>query len=389
MTRLLLSLALLSGARTAAACGALFTSSTASAISSDFRAVMVPGDSTTTWVVQTAYSGDATAFTWVLPIPGLVHDSQAGTVSTESFSQLINATDPRFTPSDDGGGGCAAGKSDAGFNSRGGGGVEVLQVIDAGVYDLTVLDADVSADLTGWLTEQGYSVPAAAEAALDAYAADGWYFLAVRVDGAAVAGEVTGLPALAFTLDSTRTVFPLAVSATSAAEEIGVAVFTLASSRWQPVEGYATPELGDRYEDDPGDFSSWYEDKVREAQGGGRAWVLEYAGDLGEAYSGATASDTAWYGYSDATPMLDELVAGGLLSQAQADDAGFVTRYRAFLSPALLTDDLSLEDSGDLNAYAVDMTDEAPGCAGLLPPGLLLLIAGGWPLHRRRRARRG
>jgi len=64
-----------------------------------------------------------------------------------------------------------------------GGGVQVLETKELGLYDIAILKATSSADLLKWLQDNGYLVPAEAKSVLDKYVAKGnYYFVANKID---------------------------------------------------------------------------------------------------------------------------------------------------------------------------------------------------------------
>lgn len=98
-----------------------------------------------------------------------------------------------------------------------------------GGYQVTILHGGTGATLFAWLASHGYALPTGATPILRAYAAQGWYFVALRLAHRA-AGEIKPL-AIAF--PSYRIIYPMRLSA-MATGPFGLELFVNAD---KPVRG--------------------------------------------------------------------------------------------------------------------------------------------------------
>src|SRR5262245_33080517 len=177
----------------------------------------------TTAHIRVQYSGKASEFGWLLPLPS-VPTLELGT--DELFAKLSQLTRPRYlpvvttdpecasraAPQSSGSGGCGASLGGAdnsaalecvpacpvGSHCTGtgcvddtpDGGVDKVVVIQGSVgpYDYAVLKADDKTDMLAWLMKNRYFVPDAIGTAVTPYIHPGGYFLALKLR----AGESTG-----------------------------------------------------------------------------------------------------------------------------------------------------------------------------------------------------
>lgn len=180
------------------------------------------------------FAGTPTDFAWLVPVPSLPEVSEA---DPELFRQLSALTAPVYR-SRDSFWDCGSRYDDVtGAGGPDAGGVEVIDDDVIGIYrTLVVASADAGAlvdSLTTWgfLHEDNLAVVAPV---LADYVAEGWYFVAMSVDSAAVAGvewpygKAADSPAMpyywqpalqpmTFRFFSAQPVYPLRISQVSAA----------------------------------------------------------------------------------------------------------------------------------------------------------------------------
>ncbi len=141
---------------------------------------------------QIEYSGAPESFAWVLPVkPGAVVQ-----VSSDAwFDTLDAATNTQiFQPSincDNGGGsgfGCGmsdeslAGRAfDDGPNAAGGPSVNVVSRGTVGPYSTVTLNTQTPGALNTWLTDNGFAIDPATQPVVDAYVAEGFDFIALKL----------------------------------------------------------------------------------------------------------------------------------------------------------------------------------------------------------------
>ena len=313
----------------AGADGGFFHSITSATVESGHqRAVIVFEDGRETIILQTVYAGQEADFAWVLPTPALVRRQDVTTGDPEVFRQLHWLTEPRgHLERSDGAGclgpGCAGSGSDGGSD---GGTVHVWDQFTVGGSAVSVLSADESADLAGWLADNGYHVPQGADGVLQYYQAKSWYFVAVKLASArALNGAGGGAPAseakpLEIAFDTDTPVFPLHISSLSSSHthETSVMLYVIAPRRVQ-VANYSTAEVntrGWRGED----FPLFYDQRFREAMGSPPGFVVEFVGRSNGA--------RPWSSY-----------LRGMLP-IHSDRHYYVTRLRTYMRPDGMTDDV-------------------------------------------------
>lgn len=158
----------------------------------------------------------------VFPVPGIPEvDQPPG--SADLFAYLDEATRPikRFVSRVVWDSGVTEGAAPAGA-------VDVLGREIIGGYDVARLAANDAQALDRWLDANGYALPAGASAILDAYVAEGWKFVAVKLaDQTVTAGALAPLR-LSFATDSI--VYPMRLGALST-QPLAVDLYVLSSGR--------------------------------------------------------------------------------------------------------------------------------------------------------------
>jgi hypothetical protein len=143
---------------------------------------------TTLWD-QITYSGNPSSFAWILPTKGLV---EVGLSSDALFAFVGQATavtvapPPLNCPGPPDGCNYYPGAEDgasagAGTGTAGGGGVIVVAQATVGPYETVQLKSTDPTALKAWLTSHNFSVPADVQPILDAYVADNFDFLALKL----------------------------------------------------------------------------------------------------------------------------------------------------------------------------------------------------------------
>ncbi|MBK7862071.1 MAG: DUF2330 domain-containing protein [Archangiaceae bacterium] len=203
-------------------------------------AFSVDGSKVTAYV-QIQYTGSATSFAWLVPVPA-VPEVKVGT--DELFEVLDRNTRPQLSllttvaPGCGPSGpvfGCGAAASYAVNRGEGGGpavGGNPLVLRDtAGPYDYAVLKADSKADLQQWLDDNRFFVPTTSDAALAPYVRPGAYFLALKLRPGQTAGD---LRPIVLSYASTYPMIPLVLTSATAVPHMGVQVFVLSEHRSIP-----------------------------------------------------------------------------------------------------------------------------------------------------------
>jgi len=140
---------------------------------------------------QIKYAGSPTDFAWVLPVKGgavlqLSNDAWFETLDAATSAQVLS---PPFTCIPASAPGCSGGcgSASASLANFGGDGqtspppVTVTHEGTVGPYETVTLHANVPNALPAWLTSHGYAIDASVKPIIDAYTAEGFDFIALRL----------------------------------------------------------------------------------------------------------------------------------------------------------------------------------------------------------------
>lgn len=342
------------------ACGGCIVSQTETTQVTGHRMILsVSKDQTTLWD-QITYSGDPQSFAWVLPIKGTV---DVGLSSDAMFSALeqatavtVNSPTINCLPPDCVGGPPNAGGGDSsGAGGMGGGGVVVIAEEVVGPYATVQLSSQDPNALKTWLTSNGYNLPADISPIVDAYVAEGFNFLALKL----VPGQgINSMRPVRITSPGATPVLPLRMVAAGTGLTTPITLFVMGEGRYEP-SNFSTFTIDASKLVWDWDTSSSNYAEVRQAAfdaSKGSSWQLE-AGEpfsrywFEEQLRWSAEFDTANSGYG-LDPMgpsaLDECNADlGALFSTIPDANMWVTRMTAELSRAALGTDLSLQASAD------------------------------------------
>src|SRR5262249_42641046 len=141
------------------------------------------------------YQGDAKEFAVVIPVPTFIERKQIGVVDMPTIDHLDAFTAPRLVEYHDddpcapppmpvamarrGGPQMLAFAADASARYKG---VTVEATYDVGEYDVSILSAKESDGLVNWLTDNGYRIPAGADAVLGSYIKQNMRFFVAKVN---------------------------------------------------------------------------------------------------------------------------------------------------------------------------------------------------------------
>ncbi len=174
----------------AKACGGCFAPAEPPTVVSGHRMVMSVSPTQSVLWDQIQYAGNPAEFAWVLPVkPGARVEA-----SNAAFFEILEAeTATRIIPpplncgNSGSGSGCAASLQSAGEDSAGNGYEEDNPLVDVvhqgtvGPYETVTLSTEVPGALNAWLEDHGYNVDDAAQPIIDQYVADGFDFIALRL----------------------------------------------------------------------------------------------------------------------------------------------------------------------------------------------------------------
>ncbi len=109
-----------------------------------------------------------------------------------------------------------------------GGDVEILQSTKAGVYDVSIINAQNGDAVTEWLTSNGFACPPSATPVLNEYIKDDWCFLAAKVLPETT-GDVTHHP-LRVSFPTSQAIYPLRLTGSDGAH-IQLDLFVIADKQ--------------------------------------------------------------------------------------------------------------------------------------------------------------
>jgi len=338
--------------RRADACGGCFTESVSQV--TGHRMVLSLGNTQTTLYDQFEYTGRPSSFAWVLPIKGVV---EVGLSSDLLFNGMDAGTAVTiFSPMAT----CSGGGFPCSYNySAAGGGsvsmiegdmVDVLAQETVGPYETVQLASSDGSALLNWLASHGYNVPQDIEPVIDAYVAEGFDFLALRL----VPGVgVEAMRPVRVTIPGAAPVLPLRMVAAGTGVTTTVTLWVISEGRYQPANfpWFVIDEVDLLWNWDT--QSSNYSEIRQQAydDSNGFAWLVESTWSFNPAefissFQGLVASDPADSGYGDGDPQLAIQEASAdmnvLLGSLDPNTLWF-TRLRAELSRPALATDLQLE----------------------------------------------
>lgn len=154
--------------------------------------------------------------------------------------------------------------------------VVVSHQATVGPYETVTIHANKQGVLTDWLVAHGYSIDADVQPIIDAYTAEGFDFIALRM---APAADIRAMRPVRVVSEGASTALPLRMVSAGTGPSVGLTLFVVAEGRWETAN-FPNQELGD--EGLSWDFltaSSNYRDlrAVALDQGDGRTWLTTYA----------------------------------------------------------------------------------------------------------------
>lgn len=296
--------------------------------------------------IQVQYSGPASDFGWLLPLPS-VPEMELG--SEELFAQLTTQTQPKyrldreylgncpFDPGRFGGQGGGAPSNDSAGESGGKDGSDPLVLRDTlGPYDYAVLRADAKQPMLDWLDENGFFVPAGTEDVVDTYIKPGAFFLALKLQSGEEAGDIQPV---VLKYQSDLPMIPIILTSVAADPNMGVQVWVLGDDRAIP-RNYHHTRINDAAIDWI-NFGANYAQVVTDAVDeidGHHSFVTEYAGtstvmaDILD-YQGRFGQEAMLAGNTDAMGFIQYLNDNGFPLFGGQGPNGFSPTY----SPLILS----------------------------------------------------
>jgi hypothetical protein len=373
----------------ARACGGCFSPPEIPTVVTDHRMLLSISPDQSTLYDQIEYSGEPSAFAWVLPIAGTVDVGLSADVvfgQLDQLTQTVITAPPRVCPPPPPG--CAVpATAPPPPVPPPSGGVDVIKQEVVGPYETVQLQATDPNALETYLAGNGFALPADVEPIVDQYVAESFNFLALKL----LPGKgVQDMRPVRVTTPGANVSLPLRMVSAGTGATVGITLWVLGEGRYEP-QNFPSFHVEDS--EITWDWAARKSDytTVRAARaaaaGAGRAWEIESSIDLDPA---AFQYQIIAGGSPDATtdylPVTD---AGGAVTKtaAQARDedlatmfhgigAARVTRLRGDIAHAALDRDLVMiasADQGKLpNRRTLTRSLDAPPCptyAGCDPTG--------------------
>jgi hypothetical protein len=214
----------------ASACGGFFcTNSPVDQTAERIIFAVNKDDSTITAVVGISYTGTASEFSWVVPVPS---PPKLDVAETKSLDALSTATNLEFiVPKAP----CPLPLAAAGGDPGGG----FLQTGQVGPFDYAIIKNEKTDEMIAWLRENGYQITKEMEPLIVVYVKEGMYFLAMKLKRGA---DVLEIKPVVMTYNSTKPMIPLRLTAVAAVEDLQVVVWILGDAQYVP-ENYGHPKV--------------------------------------------------------------------------------------------------------------------------------------------------
>ena len=356
-------------ARDASACGGCFHMPTPTQVESvvtDHRMVFSISPLQTVLWDQIRYSGNPVEFAWVLPVhPGaqiqLSHDAWIAALDASTAPVITGPTPACASGASGGGGGAGCGSADSESLSAGGAspnfmsgnGVQIVSQDVIGPYESVTLRSSQGEALDAWLTANGFAIPPAIQPTLDAYASEGFDFIALKLQP----GEgVRAMQPVRVVTQGADESLPLRMVAAGIGAHVGITLYVLSEGRYHPQNFPDVPVDFTKLTWDGAQSQSNYETLVEAAMtaGDGRGWVTEFS-DLAVTQSGLTV------GNQGPNPPLADAYASTchpIYYTPSCDGAAPIQRMRKYptLGQRLLAPlgDAGASDAGASDAAATD-----------------------------------
>ncbi len=347
-------------------CGFYVAKADAKLFNKSSKVVLSRDGQTTAITMASDYEGEPKEFAVVIPVPTFIQRKQIGVVEMKTVDHLDAFTAPRLVEYHDpdpcapimdrrnrAAGLPAPALSVAGPDRYSG--VTVEANYDVGEYDVSILSATESDGLGNWLNDNGYKVPAGAEAVLGSYIKQKMRFFVAKVnlDRMQLLGNGYLRP-LQVRYETAKFMLPLRLGTVNANGPQDLIIYALTKNGRVETTNYRTVKLPSDM-DVPlyvkQDFGTFYKavfDRAVERENM-RAVFVEYAWDMG------------WCDPCAADPLSNkELVELGARWIGSDDDApyrrgqgvnAYVTRLHVRYDAKSFPEDLTLMETGDRSNF--------------------------------------
>lgn len=247
---------------------------------------------------QIEYAGAPESFAWVLPVkPGAIiqlsNDAFFDTLDAATTTQILQpqvscGSDSSFGCGNSFGnsGGTAALEADGSScvfcegETKGGGfappPVTVVSRGSVGPYSMVTLSTDTPGALNTWLTENGFALDPATQPVVDAYIAEGFDFIALKL---LPDKDVRAMKPVRVVQEGANPTLPLRMVAIGTSANVALTLFVISEGRWEAQNFENTIVPSSLVAWDFNDSSSNY-GELREkalARNGGATWLTAFA----------------------------------------------------------------------------------------------------------------
>jgi len=352
----------------AAFCGFYVAKADSKLFNKSSKVVLTRDGNQTAITMASDYEGEPKEFAVVIPVPTFIERKQIGVVETRTVDHLDAYTAPRLVEYEDddpcrrlmpapvasmaGAPQVLSFVADKAARYRG---VTVEANYDVGEYDVSILSANESDGLINWLTDNGYKIPAGAQAVLASYIKQSMRFFVakVNVDRMALTGKHFLRP-LQVRYETRKFMLPLRLGTVNANGPQDLLIYALTRKGRVETTNYPSVKLPSGV-DVPlyvkNDFGTFYKAMFDRAvaKESMRAVFVEYAWDMGwcdpcaaEPLSSKELVELGarWIGEEDDTPYRS-------LSGSNA----FVTRLHVRYDAAHFPEDLAFTETSDRDNF--------------------------------------
>jgi Uncharacterized protein conserved in bacteria (DUF2330) len=288
----------------ALACGGCYhvASETETTVVTGHRMVLAVSKVQTVLWDQIVYQGNPTEFAWVLPIkPGARLE-----LSTDAWFETLDATtstsvvspELHCPPPPGARGGCSSQEASDLAGAQGPrSDVTVVHEGTVGPYETVTLSTDTPGALNTWLAEHDYAVDETVQPIIDAYVAEGFDFIALRLQP----GQgVRAMKPVRVVSPGASPTLPLRMVAAGTGATVGITLFVIGEGRWAtknfPNGTVAVERLSWDFLTSESNYGLLREEAL--AAGDSRTWLTTYAklGPLLNGVKDPTAQDEYYYG---------------------------------------------------------------------------------------------
>jgi MYXO-CTERM domain-containing protein len=300
---------------------------------------------------QFTFTGTPESFAWILPVKGPINVAVSSDALFDIFGQI---TAPQvFAPQ------VCANSCDGGGGANSGGVVDVVVEEVVGPYQTVQLASNDPNALKDWLQTNGYPIPDAVKPMLDAYVAEGFGFVAIKL----LPGlGIDSVQPVRIDMDGAVPSVPIRLLAAGTGDLTQVTLWVVSDGKYLPKNAPVATIASSELEWDFATDSSNY-DAVRKAKlaaSGGLAYLVEQglqreASEFRNPLEELVNSDPLNSGYGP-TQLEAE---NGFFSDMDAmygylSNSPWITRLSADLSREALKTDLVLEAAADQTpAYGI------------------------------------